>query len=243
MSEQPAIVYRLIRSAYRWSDRAVVQRLPAAWRERLQGLLFGLARRAFPARISARSPREFVAGSAGGQPACGPLPAWARAEVRALAELEPQLAALGEDDAALEHYVIPWDMRYVGQRYAAARHQLRAGYACMLFMGGDVDSLGVESLAACARPLAIIDVDDVPATAQRAREIGADYVALPAGELDMNDHCAVLARLALQCAPRQLLHVAHPVLDACIQRHGLALASVAEVAPWPAPADSGTVAP
>ena len=243
MSEHPAIVYRLIRSAYRWSDRAVVQRLPAPWRERLQALLFGLARRAFPARISARSPREFAAGSAGGQPVRGPLPAWARAEVRALAAIEPQLAVLGADDAALEHYVIPWDMRYVGQRYAAARRQLRAGYACMLLMGGDVDALGVEPLAACARPLAIIDVDDAPATAQRARAIGADYVALPAGDLDLNDHCAVLARLALQCAPRQLLHVAHPVLDACIRRHGVALASVAAVAPWWAAADQHTVAP
>jgi len=243
VSEHPAIVYRMIRSAYRWSDRAVVQRLPASWRERLQALLFGVARRAFPARISARSPREFAAGGAGGQPAHGPLPEWARAEVRALAEFEPALAALGADDAALEHYVIPWDMRYVGQRYAAARRQLRSGYACMLFMGGDLDALGAEALAACARPLAIVDVDDAPATAQRARAIGADYVALPAGDLDLNDHCAVLARLALQCAPRQLLHVAHPVLDACIERHGLALAAVAEVAPWPAGADQATVAP
>lgn len=243
MSESPSIVYRLIRSAYRWSDRVVVQRLPGSWRGRLQALLFGVARRAFPARISARSPREFAAGGAGGQPARGPLPAWARAEVRTLAALEPQLAALGGDDAALEHYVIPWDMRYVGQRYAAARRQLGAGYACMLFMGGDVDTLDEESLAACARPLAIIDVDDAPATAQRARRLGADYVALPAGDLDLNDHCAVLARLALQCAPRQLLHVAHPVLDACIQRHGLALASVAAVAPWRSGAGPDTVAP
>jgi hypothetical protein len=243
VSEHPAIVYRLIRSAYRWSDRAVVQRLPASWRERVQALLFGLARHVFPARISARSPREFAAGSAGGQPTRGPLPEWARAEVRALAALEPQLAALGGDAAALEHYVIPWDMRYVGQRYAVARRQLRAGYACMLFMGGDVDTLSVESLAACARPLAIVDVDDAPATAQRARAIGADYVALPPGDLDLSDHCAVLARLALQCAPRQLLHVAHPVLDACVQRHGLALASVAAVAPWPTGASQDTVAP
>lgn len=243
MNEHPAIVYRMIRSAYRWSNRAVVQRLPASWRERVHALLFGLARRAFPARISARSPREFAAGSAGAQPARGPLPAWARAEVCALAAIEPQLAALGADDAALEHYVIPWDMRYVGQRYAAARRQLRAGYACMVFVGGDPGVVGAAQLAACARPLAIIDVDGVPAMARLAREAGADYVALPPGDLDLNDHCAVLARLALQCAPRQLLHVAHPLLDACIQRHGLALASVADVAPWPSGAGQATVAP
>lgn len=149
---------------------------------------------------------------------------------------EPLLAALVSDGTPVERYVIPWDMNYVGHRYALARRQLHGAYACMVLMGSGSMTMDAAQRVAYGRPLAIIDVDGTSATAQLAQEVGADYVPLPAKQLDMNDHCAVLARLVLQFAPRELRHAPHPVIDECIRRHGLALASVTEVLPW----DAGT---
>jgi len=225
-------MYALMRTIYRWGDRALVQRLPEAWRTRAYAVMFRVARRLFPARIAARSAGEFAGGPASRHAVLDRLPAWAHREVEALVALEPLLAPLVGDGTPVERYVIPWDMNYVGHRYALARRQLGHAYACMVFAGGDVAPADAARWAGCGRPLAVIDVDAAPATARLAQEVGADYVALPAGDLDMNDHCAVLARLALQCAPRQLRHYRHPVIDACIARHGLALASVTDVLPW-----------
>ena len=212
----------------------VLQRLPDGWKARAHAVLFHAARRVFPERITARSVGEFAGSAANRQAACGRLPDWARSEVEALAAYEPLLSALVTDGAPVERYVIPWDMNYVGHRYALARRQLRGPYACMVLMGGGLMNVDTAQLAGCGQPLAIIDVDDAPATARLAREAGADYVALPAGDLDMHDHCAVLARLVLQFAPRQVRHFSHPVIEECVKRHGLALASVAEVSAWSA---------
>lgn len=225
-------MYSLIRGAYRWSNQAVFRHLPDAWRARAHAVMFKLGRRLFPDRIAARSAGEFAGSTANRQAARGRLPEWARREVEALVAFEPLLSPLLVDGAPVEHYVIPWDMNYVGQRYALARRQLGSAYACMLFAGGEVVPADAARWAGLGRPLAVIDVDAAPATEQLARQAGADYLALPAGDLDLRDHCAVLARLALQCAPRQLRHYRHPLIDACIERHGRALASVAEVSPW-----------
>lgn len=229
-------MYSLIRSVYRGSDRVVFQHLPEAWKTRAQAVMFRVARRLFPGRITARSVGEFAGSAANRQAASGRLPEWARSEVAALVALEPLLAALVTEGTPVERYVIPWDMNCVGHRYALARRQLHGAYACMLVTGGDGMQLDATQVAGWGRPLAIIDVEPCPRIALLAHEVGADYVALPAEDLDMQDHCAVLARLVLQFAPRQLRHAPHPVIDECIGRHGLALASVADVLPWNAQA-------
>lgn len=229
-------MYSLIRSVYRWGDRVLLQHLPDAWKTRAHAAMFRAARRLFPERITARSPGEFAGSAANRQAVCGRLPDWARSEVEALAAFEPLLVALVSDGTPVERYVIPWDMNYVGHRYALARRQLRGAYACMVLTGSGSMTMDAAQRVAGGQPLAIIDVDGASATAQLAQEVGADYVPLPAEQLDMNDHCAVLARLVLQFAPRELRHAPHPVIDECIRRHGLALASVTEVLPW----DAGT---
>ena len=225
-------MYALLRSVYRSGDRILFQHLPYRWKTRAYALMFGTARRLFPERITARSAGQFADSAAHREAAAGRLPDWARGEVEALVAVEPLLSVLVTDGAPLEHYVIPWDMHYVGHRYALARRQLRGAYACMVLMGGELTRVDAARLDGCGRPLAIIDVDGASEPARLAQEVGADYVPLPAEELNMNDHCAVLARLVLQLAPRQVRHMPHPVVDECIKRHGLALASVAEVLPW-----------
>ena len=73
-----------------------------------------------------------------------------------------------------------------------------------------------------------------------AHVVEADYLTLPTEQLDSNDHCAVLARLVLQLAPGQVRYVRHPLLERCIQRHGLAMASVSKLEPWTAPISTVT---
>ena len=228
-------VYSLVRAVYRWGDRVVLKHVPAAWDARLRTRMFHLARWLFPDRITARSVGEFANTALSRKAAASGLPGWARGEVKALVSLEPLLNALVADGAVVEPYVIPWDMNYVGLRYAAARHQLHGEYACFVLMGVGAAAVDTAGLAAVGRPLAIIDVDGDAAIAQLAQAAGADYLALPAEHLDLKDHCAVLARLVLQLAPRQVRCVRHPVIDQCLQWHGLALTSVTAVRPWVVP--------
>lgn len=235
-------IYTILRSVYRWGDRALLQRLPPALDTRLRTLMFRLARRLFPGRIAARSVGEFAGMAPARRDDAQGLPAWAQAEVAALVSLEPLLGALVAQDASPERYFIPWDMNYVGRRYASARRQLSGEYACFVLLGADATTASEALLAAVPRPLAIIDVDGSVLAAELARAVGADYVALPAEHLDNHDQCAVLARLVLQLAPRQLFHQQHPVIDLCIQRHGLALASVSSLVAWPVPEGHGEVA-
>jgi hypothetical protein len=75
-------------------------------------------------------------------------------------------------------------------------------------------------------PRAILDTSPDAAAGPLAARLGARHVWLPAEHLDHNDHCAVLARLILQCAPQQVAYAAGGVSEACVQRHGLALRSV-----------------
>ncbi len=228
-------IYALVRAVYRWADRVMLKHIPAAWDARLRTRMFHLARWLFPSRITARSVGEFANTALSRKAVAGGLPDWAREEVKALVALEPLLNALVVDGAVVEPYVIPWDMNYVGHRYAAARRQLHDEYACFVLMGADAAAVNATGLAALGRPLAIIDVDGDAAIVQLAQAAGADYLALPAEQLDLKDHCAVLARLVLQLAPRQVRCVRHPVIDQCFQWHGLALASVTVVSPWVAP--------
>lgn len=236
-------LYAVLRSVYRWGDRAVLQRLPRALDARLRAILLPLARRLFPAHITARSIGEFGGAAARRQERPAGLPAWARNEVASLVSLEPALDALVGPNASPEPYFIPWDMNYVGRRYAAARRQLHGTYACFVVLGGEPPATGTALLAAAPRPLAVIDVEGTAWAARLAQAQGADYVALPAEHLDPNDHCAVLARLVLQLAPRQVFHQRHAIIDLCIQRHGLALASVSSLVPWPQAEATGGAGP
>lgn len=233
--------YAFVRTIYRFGDRVLLRWLPASARSRVQGVLFRLARGTYPERIEARSVAEFAGNAPSNKLAASRrLPPWAEAEVAALVDLEPELAALIGEQASLEPYFIPWDMTYVGVRYANARRQLAGDYASFVLAGsGRIDA---AVLADVPRPLAVIDIDADGTVAAMARTAGADYVALPAENLDQNDHCAVLARLVLQLAPRQLRHARHPLLDRCIERHGLALASVTELRPLQTPAPGNGMA-
>lgn len=221
-------IYTLARGAYRWADRALLRHVPEAWDLRLRAALLRVARRLFPAHITARSATEFANSAPSRRAQEAHLPEWARAEVEALAQIEPALGALVRDDIPVERYVIPWDLTYVGHRYALARRQLHGEYACFLFAGGRETGITADALAALPRPLAVIDVDGATALADVVRTAGADYVALPVDALDVNDYCAVLARLVLQLAPRELRCAAHPLVARCLERHGLALASVSQ---------------
>jgi hypothetical protein len=231
-------VYTLVRAIYRFGDKVLLGRLPATAQARVRSVLFPLARRSFPEKITARSVGEFAVSAPSRKAASRRLPPWAEAEVAVLAQLEPELMPLVGEQASLEPYVIPWDMKYVGTRYANARRQLHGNYACFVLLGGD-GSADPEVLASAPRPLAVIDLGGDETVASMARAAAADYVALPAEHLDANDHCAVLARLVLQLAPRLVCHAPHPVLDRCIERHGLALASVSELQPLVAPSRKG----
>lgn len=236
-------MYALARATYRWVDRVIVAHLPGQVRLR-QGM-FHLARRLFPDRIQARSAGEFIGASAARQTQPVQLPEWAREEVAQLVQIEPALAPLVAEHATLEAYFIPWDMDYVGKRYAAARRQLHGPYVCMVLSGAQSTAVDMVMLAAMPRPLAVIDVVGDDSLAALSKAAGVDYVALPAEHLDSNDHCAVLARLVLQLAPRQVRVTPHPVVRRCIARHGLALASTSallEVSGAPATKDGG-VAP
>lgn len=235
-------MYSLVRSLYRWGDRTLLRRLPPALDARLRALMFRLARRLFPGRIIARSVSEFAGMAPASRDGAQGLPVWVQAEVASLVPLEPLLGALVGEGASPEPYFIPWDMNYVGLRYAAARRQLSGEYACFVLLGAHAAATSEALLAAAPRPLAVIDVDGDARIAQLARDAGADYVALPAEHLDSHDRCAVLARLVLQLAPHQLFHQKHSIIDLCIQRHGLALASVSTLLPWPAPGGHDEVA-
>lgn len=220
-------MYALVRAAYRWFDRVIVAHLPGQTRLR-QGL-FHLARSLFPDRIQARSAGEFIGTSPARKAQPARLPDWARNEVAQLVAIEPALAPLVTDDSPLEAYFIPWDMDYVGKRYAAARRQLRGPYACMVLSGGQASAVDSVMLAAMPRPLAIIDVVGTAGVATLATAAGVDYVALPAEHLDSNDHAAVLARLVLQLAPGEVRVTPHPAVQRCLARHGLAMASVSRL--------------
>lgn len=213
----------------------MLRRLPVAWENCLRALMFRVARRLFPDRIKARSAMEFAGTVSDRQAASACLPAWAQAEVRLLAQLDPALNALVADDASVEPYFIPWDLNYVGVRYADARRRLSGDYACVALLGSQSATMDVTMLAASARPLAVIDVDGDAGIAHMASAAGADYLALPAAQLDTNDHCAVLARLVLQLAPDEVRYAPHTLLEQCMQRHGLAMASVSRLVLWGAP--------
>lgn len=238
--------YSSLRFIYRWVNRVLLKSLPAAWAHGLRVLMFRVARRLFPDRIKARSAMEFAGTVSDRQAAAACLPAWAQAEVRLLAQLDPALNALVADGACVEPYFIPWDLNYVGLRYADARRRLSGNYACVALLGSPVAAMDMTVLAAAARPLAVIDVDGDAGVAQIASAAGADYLALPAAQLDTNDHCAVLARLVLQLAPGEVRYLPHPLVEQCMQRHGLAMASVsrlvregAQASPGPEGADAG----
>ena len=230
--------YSLVRSVYRWIDKLLLKHLPAE--ARLRGLIFRVARRLFPGRITARSAGEFAGNAPSRQGALEHLPAWARAEVATLARLEPSLHALLGDDASVEPYLVPWDLNYVGLRYANVRRQLTGDYACFVLLAGGASAVDTAMLASAPRPLAVIDLDDDAEIANMAHVVEADYLTLPTDQLDSNDHCAVLARLVLQLAPGQVRYVRHPLLERCIQRHGLAMASVSKLEPWTAPMSTVT---
>lgn len=233
-------MYTLARAVYRWLDRAIVNRLPG--QTRVRHGMFHVARRLFPKHIQARSAGEFIGASPARRAQPVRLPEWAREEVAQLVQIEPALAPLVAADAALEAYFIPWDLDYVGKRYAAARRQLHGPYACIVLSGAQASAVDMVMLAAMPQPLAVIDVvgdDDVAAL---SRAVGADYVALPAEHLDSNDHCSVLARLVLQVAPKQVRFTPHPLVQRCIARHGLAMASASallDVSGAPMPCQSG----
>lgn len=216
-------LYALVRAVYRWLDRVIVSRLPGQTRLR-QGM-FHLARRLFPDRIQARSAGEFINTSPARRAQPARLPDWARDEVARLVQIEPALAPLVADNAALEAYSIPWDLDYVGKRYAAVRRQLHGPYACMVLSGGQASAVDMTMLAAMPRPLAVIDVVGDAGVAALAVAANADYVTLPAEHLDSNDHCSVLARLVLQLAPGEVRVTPHPMVRRCVARHGLAMAS------------------
>lgn len=223
-------VYTLVRSVYRWADRKLLTRLPG--QRMLRAGMFRIARTAFPGHIQARSVSEFTGTAPGRRGVSAQLPAWARDEVAILAQFEPALSALVGDDAALEPYFIPWDLDYVGERYAQARRQLTGDYACMVLSGAAASAVDMVMLADMPRPLAVIDVVGDSALEALARMAGADYVALPAERLTGNDHCSLIARLVLQVAPAQLRTTPHPRVALCVQRHGLAMATVTDIFAW-----------
>lgn len=215
--------YRVARAIYRASDRFILGRLPARWEWRLRAVIVGVARRCFPSRIQARSAGELAAGSASRGPGAT-LPAWAVDEVRQLSVWEPALRSLYDGSASVEAYVIPWDATYVGKRYAAARRQLDVGFGA--FVLADAGRLPeAQTLTALPGPLAIIDSSPDAVGGPLAAALGARHVWLPAGHLDLKDHCAVIARLVLQCAPRELAYLHGELADACVARHGLAMRS------------------
>lgn len=218
--------YRIARALYRAADRAVLGRLPARLEWRMRGMIVRVARLFFPGRIEARSAGELAASSLNRHGA--ELPAWAVDEVRELAALEPALQALLDEETAIEAYVIPWDATYVGKRYAAARRQLDTGYgAFVLHDGGPLPD--AAELAPLASPLALVDVTADAAAGPLAARLGVRHVWLPAEHLDRNDHCAVLARLVLQCSPREVAYADGGLAQACVDRHGLAMRSVSSL--------------
>lgn len=204
--------------------------LPAKIEERIRRLIFPLARALFPDRVKARSAGEFVEAARSGSPATARLPAWAESEVADLVELEPLLASLVAEDAQIELYAIPWDLNYVGQRYAEARRKLNGRFATLV-LAGSHDQAGKVDLRSLPRPVAVIDVSEAGDWAALAKAAGADYAALRAEYLDVTDHCAVLARLVLQLAPRAVRYLPHPIIDRCLDQHGKAMASVTALAP------------
>lgn len=214
--------YRIARALYRATDRAVLGRLPARLEWRVRALIVRVARRFFPGRIEARSAGELAASSLNRHGAA--LPAWSVDELRELTALEPALEKLLDGSTPLEAYVIPWDATYVGKRYAAARRQLDTGYGAFVLHDGAVPP-EAATLVSLASPLAIIDVTPDAAAGPLAARLGARHVWLPAEHLDRNDHCAVLARLVLQCSPREVVY-AGGLAQACVDRHGLAMRSV-----------------
>jgi hypothetical protein len=215
--------YRIARTLYRATDRAVLGRLPARLEWRVRALIVRVARRVFPGRIEARSAGELAASSANRHGAV--LPAWAVDEVRELTALEPALHMLLDGSTALEAYVIPWDATYVGKRYAAARRQLDTDFGAFVVHDG-VSLPAAADLARLACPLAVIDVTSDAAAGPLAARLGARHVWLPAEYLDRNDHCAVLARLVLQCSPGEVAYADGGLAEACVDRHGLAMRSV-----------------
>lgn len=223
-----------MRAAYRLCDRMLLKRLPRTWDHRLRALMFAMARRLFPERIKARSVSEFSRTASLRKTGSARLPAWAESEVAALVELEPALSGLVAEDASLEPYVIPWDLNYVGRRYADARRGLAGNYTCMMLVGAS-GAIDLNALRTLAQPLAIVDVDGIAGLQQMAKAAGADYVVLHAEHLDMNDHSALLARLVLQLAPGQVGIARHPLLDYLVERHGLAMASVSKIERWDVP--------
>lgn len=230
--------YRLARALYRGFDRCVVRALPAGLERRVRAVLLRLARGTFGDRIQAHSVGELAARS-DALHSTERLPDWAAREIGALAQLEPALAALVAPDAHVEVYTIPWDKTYLGDRYAEARHQLRAGYASMVLAGVGAEADVAAWLPQAARPAAVIDVDADPALRALATAAGADYLALPAGDLDANDRAALLARLVLQLRPAEVRYARHAFLDACRARHGLAMGSVTRLAALPAAPQTG----
>jgi hypothetical protein len=222
--------YFFVRAVYRRVDRWLLRRLPARFEERIRQIIFPLARKLFPDRVKARSAREFVGSARADKPAIARLPAWAESEVMGLVELEPMLASLVAEDAQVEPYAIPWDMNYVGLRYADARRALDGRFATLVLAGAhaQVEQYDLRSLP---RPMAIIDVSDEGAWAAPAKLIGANYAALRAEYLDATDHCAVLARLVLQVAPREVRQLPDPIIDRCVDQHGAAMASVTTLVP------------
>lgn len=225
-------VYAIARSLYHATDRVLIRHLPG--HDRVQACLWRIARRLFPDRIKARSASEFAPLAERRAAAPSRLPAWAEPEVAELSRYEPLLAKLVGADAVVEPYFIPWDMNYVGRRYADARRQLTGHYACLVLSGAGGEAVDMPMLCSVPRPLAVIDVVGDARLAALVRAAGADYVALPAEHLDANDHCAVLARLVLQLAPDELLPTPNPVVVRCLERHGRALATVSKLRPLPA---------
>lgn len=214
--------YRIARAFYRATDRFLLARLPARLEWRVRALIVGVARRCFPARIQARSAGELAASSLNRHGAT--LPEWVVDEVRRLAALEPALQTLLDGSTQIEAYVIPWDATYVGSRYAAARRQLGAGFETFVLYDGP--SADVAGLAGLPAPLAIVDTSPDAAAGPLAACLSARHVWLPAEHLDRNDHCSVLARLVLQCAPREVVYADGGLAQACVERHGLAMRSV-----------------
>lgn len=215
-------VYRIARTLYRATDRVLLARLPARLEWRVRALIVGVARRCFPARIQARSAGELAASSLNRHGAA--LPEWAVGEIGELAALEPALRALLDGSTQIEAYVIPWDATYVGRRYAAARRQLDAGFGAFVLYDGP--SAGGAGLGGLPTPLAIVDTSPDADAGPLAARLGARHVWLPAEHLDRNDHCSVVARLVLQCAPREVVYADGGLAQACVERHGLALRSV-----------------
>ncbi|MDI3262600.1 MAG: hypothetical protein QJR11_07310 [Fulvimonas sp.] len=214
--------YGLARLFYRRGARALLWRLPPAWRARLGEPWLRLARRCFP-QIEARSIEELLLeppGQAG-------LPAWTRPELSALAELEPALAPLADGRLQPPPCRIPWGLTYVGRYYARARRRLRGRYRCIVLGGGDCPPTLPAGLP---RPTLLVDVAADRRWRRLARAHGVDYLPLPPDWLREEEHAAVLARVLLQCAPEVTLCLPHPLIARCVERHGRALAAVTRLA-------------